>query len=83
MINRRQYIEYVISTSGDYTCSNLATHLDGVSHEGVSDYLREDKLRGGSLWERVEPPLKDSEDSYLLVDESVLFSRPAMNGPRY
>lgn len=71
MINRRQYIEYLISTSENYTCSNLATHLDGVSHDAVTDYLREDKLTGRSLWERVEPLLKDSEDCYLLVDDSV------------
>jgi Transposase DDE domain len=71
MINRRQYIEYLISTSGNYTCSNLATHLEGVSHDAVSDYLREDKLTGRSLWERVEPLLKDSADCYLLVADSV------------
>ena len=71
MINRRQYIEYLISTSGNYTCSNLATHLDGVSHDAVTDYLREDRLTAHSLWERVEPLLKDSEDAYLLVDDSV------------
>src|SRR5664279_3029962 len=71
MINRRQYIEYLISTSGNYTCSNLATHLDGVSHDAVTDYLREDRLTAHSLWERVERLLKDSEDAYLLVDDSV------------
>jgi hypothetical protein len=71
MINRRQYIEYLISTSGNYTCSNLAAHLDGVSHDGVSDYLRADKLTARSLWEQVQPLLKDSSEAYLLVDDSV------------
>jgi hypothetical protein len=71
MINRRQYIEYLISTSGNYTCSNLAAHLDGVSHDAVSDYLREDKLTARDLWERVQPLLKDSDEAYLLVDDSV------------
>lgn len=71
MINRRQYIEYLISTSGNYTCSNLAAHLDAVSHDVVSDYLRKDKLTPRALWERVQPLLKDSEEAYLLVDDSV------------
>src|SRR5579859_62747 len=71
MINRREYIEYLISTSDNYTCSNLAEHLDGVSHDAVSDYLQRDKLTPRSLWERVRPLLKDSPAAYLLVDDSV------------
>jgi hypothetical protein len=71
MINRRQYIEYLISTSDNYTCAHLAAHLEGVSHDAVTDYLRADKLTARSLWEQVQPLLKDSEESYLLVDDSV------------
>ena len=71
MINRREYIEYLISTSDNYTCSNLAEHLDGVSHDAVSDYLQRDQLTPRSLWERVKPLLKDSPTAYLLVDDSV------------
>ena len=71
MINRGEYIEYLISTSDNYTCSNLAEHLEGVSHDSVTDYLQNDKLRPRSLWERVRPLLKDSAEAYLLVDDSV------------
>jgi len=71
MITKRQYIEYLISTPVNYTCSNLAQHLEGVSHDAISDYLQRDKLTARGLWELVEPLLKDSEDAYLLVDDSV------------
>ena len=71
MINRHEYIEYLISTSNNYTCSNLAEHLDGVSHDAVTDYLQHDKLTAHSLWERVKPLVKDSAEAYLLVDDSV------------
>ncbi len=71
MINRREYIEYLISTSDNYTCSNLAEHLEDVSHDTVSDYLQRDKLTPRHLWERVSPLLKDSPAAYLLVDDSV------------
>jgi Transposase DDE domain len=71
MITKRQYIEYLISTPVNYTCTNLAQHLDGVSHDAISDYLQRDKLTAHSLWELVEPLLKDGEDAYLLVDDSV------------
>src|SRR5436190_23554903 len=71
MMTKRQYIEYLISTPVNYTCSNLAAHLEGVSHDAISDYLRRDKLTGRGLWELVEALIDDSENAYLLVDDSV------------
>jgi len=71
MITKRQYIEYLISTPVNYTCSHLAEHLEGVSHDVITDYLQRDKLTARSLWELVQPLLKDSAVAYLLVDDSV------------
>ena len=71
MISKRQYIEYLISTPANYTCSHLAEHLEGVSHDAVSDYLQRDKLTARSLWELVQPLLNDSAAAYLIVDDSV------------
>lgn len=68
---KEKYIEYVISTSVNYTCSNLAAHLEKVSHAAVTNYLRRDKLTARGLWERVQPLLNDSPHAYLLVDDSV------------
>ena len=42
MITKRQYIEYLISTAVNYTCSHLAEHLEGVSHDAVTDYLQQE-----------------------------------------
>jgi hypothetical protein len=61
----------LISPSENYTCSHLAAHLEGVSHDAVTDYLQGDKLTPRSLWERVKRLLKDSAEAYLLVDDSV------------
>jgi len=71
MINRREYIEYLISTRENYTCTNLAEHKEGVSHDSASDYLQRDKITPRSLWERVSRLLKDSPAAYLMVDDSV------------
>jgi len=70
-MTKRQYIEYLISTPINYRCSNLAEHLEGVSHDSVSDYLRREKLTARSLWELVEGLLNNQEESYLIVDDSV------------
>jgi hypothetical protein len=71
MVNKRQYIEYLISTPSNYTCSNLADHLEGVSHDAVSDFLQRDKLTARHLWELASRLIKDSADNFLIVDDSV------------
>jgi hypothetical protein len=71
MITKRQYIEYLISTPVNYTCANLAEHLEGVSHDAVSDYLQRERLTAWQVWEWVKPLLKDSEQASLIVDDSV------------
>lgn len=71
MITKKEYIEYLISTPVNYTCSNLATHLEGVSHDAVTDYLHREKLTAHHLWEQVKPLLKDSMKACLIVDDSV------------
>jgi len=71
MITKRQYIEYLICTPVNYTASNLADHLEGVSHDAVTDYLQRDKLTAHGLWELVAPLLHDSPAAYLIVDDSV------------
>lgn len=71
MITRAQYVEYLISTPVNYTCSNLAEHLEDVSHDVVSDYLREERLTARHLWEMVSPLLDDSPEAYLIIDDSV------------
>ena len=71
MITKKDYIEYLISTPINYTCTNLANHLDEVSHDAVNDYLHREKLTARHLWEQVGPLLNDSPDAYLIVDDSV------------
>jgi hypothetical protein len=71
MITKKDYIEYLISTPINYTCTNLAKHLEDVSHDAVNDYLHCEKLTARHLWQQVSPLLNDSPDAYLIVDDSV------------
>lgn len=80
MITKRQYVEFLIATTGNYTCTNLANHLEGdhaMSHDAISDFLRRDKLTPRRLWDVVAPLIDDSPDAYLLVDDSVQDKRYA------
>ena len=71
MVTKRQYVEYLVSSPANYTCTNLAAHLEGVSHDAVSDYLARAKTTARQLWELVRPLLNDTEQGYLIVDDSV------------
>lgn len=73
-MNKRQYIEYLIATPNNYTCTNLSNHLEGeksTSHDAISDYLKREKLTPRGLWEISSHLINDSEESYLIVDDSV------------
>ncbi len=73
-MTKQQYIEYLIATGRNYTCTNLSEHLDGApgtSHDAVGDFLSREKLTARGLWELVAPLIDDSPDAYLIVDDSV------------
>ena len=42
-ITKQRYVEYIISTPVNYTCTNLADHLDNISHDAINDYLRRER----------------------------------------
>lgn len=71
MITKKQYIEYLVHTPINYTGTNLANHLEGVSHDAISDYLAREKATARQVWELAKEVIKDDVKSYLLVDDSV------------
>lgn len=71
MITKQQYVEYLICTIGNYTSSHLAEHLDEVSHDVVTDFLRSEHLTAHGLWELAFNLIEDSPEAFMLVDDSV------------
>jgi len=60
MITKEKYIEYLISTPINYTCTNLSEHIENVSHDAISDYL---KKRDIARLEKIIALMKKSGDS--------------------
>ena len=71
MITKQQYVEYLICTIGNYTGSNLAEHLEEVSHDVITDYLSNERHTARGLWELVEGLIEDHPEAFMLVDDSV------------
>ena len=68
---RAQYVEYLICTIGNHTSSNLAEHLNDVSHDVIMDYLSNERHTARGLWELAIRLIEDSPEAFLLVDDSV------------
>jgi len=70
-ITKQKYVEYLISTPINYTCTNLADHLEDVSHDAISNYLRRERLTARHLWELSKGLIDDGPDAYMIIDDSV------------
>ncbi|HEV2037710.1 MAG TPA: IS701 family transposase, partial [Candidatus Eremiobacteraceae bacterium] len=71
MLTKLQYVEFLISTVANFTGTHLAEHLDCVSHDTVTDYLQSERLTAAHLWGLVSGLLHDSEQAFLIADDSV------------
>jgi hypothetical protein len=71
MIKKREYVEYLLSTPFNYTCTNMADHKEAVSHDVVSDFLQRERFTPSQLWEIVKPHIEDGADSVIIADDSV------------
>jgi hypothetical protein len=73
MFNDNQESIYRISVkhANQFTCSNLSEHLENVSHDTVTDFLQNSKFTPRDLWDLVKDRIDDSEEAFLLVDDSV------------
>ena len=71
MVTKQKYVEYLISTPINYTCTNLADHLEDVSHDVVSNYLKRERLTARHIWELVVGLIDDSPEAVMILDDSV------------
>lgn len=74
MLTKKSYVEYLVNTPLNYTCSNLAEHKVGtetISHDAVSNFLKREKFTPRQLWQVVEPHISNSATGFVIVDDSV------------
>jgi hypothetical protein len=71
MITKKQYVEYLVSTPKNCTCTYLAEHLEDVSHDVVNDFLHQKRFMPREVWKLVKDRTEDSKESCLMVDDSV------------
>lgn len=77
MITKQHYVEYLVRTPINDTCSNLAEHLEDVSHDTVTDDLQRERHTARHVWELAQSLIDDSPDAFLIVHDSVQDKRYA------
>jgi len=69
---RQLYCQYLMSSNNNYTATNLSNHYDGLSHDSVTRFLKENRFTPSLLWEKVKPLLIQDKDACIILDDSVM-----------
>lgn len=69
------YCQYLLSSQINYTVTNLAEHLESISHDAINYYLKREKLTPRLLWDNVKEVVEPDTNGYIIFDDSVLDKR--------
>lgn len=69
------YCQYLLSSQINYTITNLAEHLESISHDAINYYLKREKLTPRLLWDNVKELVEPDDNGYIIFDDSVLDKR--------
>lgn len=69
---RQLYGQHLLSRQTNYTCTNLAEHVEGLEHNSVYRYLKGEKLGSALVWEKMQTVYEPSPPGYLMFDDTVL-----------
>jgi hypothetical protein len=58
-----------------YTITNLAEHLETISHDAIKYYSKTVKLTSRLLWDKVKEVVEPDGNGYIIFDDSVLDKR--------
>ena len=76
---RLDYCQYLLSSSINYTLTHLADHSHQFSHDMINRYLAGERIRPRLVWENVQPHLVQTQQGYVIFDDTVLDKRYARN----
>jgi hypothetical protein len=69
------YCQYLLGSQINYTLTNLANHLEVISHDKINRYLKNEKLTPSLLWDNVKELIEREENAYLIFDDTVIDKR--------
>ena len=70
--NYIDYCQYLLNYHTNYTITNLANHLENVSHDTINRYLKIESFDSQDLWKNVQEEIVTNTEGYLIFDDTVL-----------
>ena len=71
-MTRIDYCQYLLSSQMNYTLTHFAEHTEGMSHDKINRYLRDDKLTPRLVWEHVKQDIVYDSNGYWLFDDTII-----------
>ena len=65
------YCQYLLVSQINYTCTNLAEHVEGLDHNSVYRYLKHERLTPRLVWEHAQKTLVMSKEGCIIFDDTV------------
>ena len=66
------YCQYLLKSHTNFTITNLANHLENISHDTINPYLRKESLNSEDLWRNVKEEFVSDTEAYLIFDDTVI-----------
>ena len=66
------YGQFLLSSQINYTCTYLADHFEGLTHDKVQYFLKTSHFTPRMIWQRVKPEIALHPSGYLIFDDTVL-----------
>jgi hypothetical protein len=70
--NYIDYCQYLLNSHTNYTMTNLANHLENISHDKINRYLRIENFDSQDLWRNVQKEIVPNTEGYLIFDDTVI-----------
>ncbi|MGD1806223.1 IS701 family transposase [Dapis sp. BLCC M126] len=70
--NYIDYCQYLLNSHTNYTITNLANHLENVSHDKINRYLKIQNFDNQDLWRNVKKEIIANTEGYLIFDDTVI-----------
>lgn len=69
--SKELYCNFLLAAQVNFTTTEMAEHLENISHDAVTRWLAKTKLPPSLIWQQAES-LIDKNSGYLILDDSVI-----------
>jgi hypothetical protein len=66
------YGQFLLSSQINYTCTYLADHFAGLTHDNVQYFLKSSRFAPRGIWQSVKKEIILSAQGYIIFDDTVL-----------